>query len=81
MLLVHETDFQQTYPGHKHLDSVLLSVHGYCGPLLSRESHIYAFMYMASMGKLSQKFRWPSWIIYNQSYRQDAAESDRMKNG
>ena len=42
VLLVHETDFQQTYPGHKHLDSVLLSVHGYCGPLLS---HIYAYVH------------------------------------
>ena len=35
-------------------------------------------MYTASMGKLSQKFRWPSWVIYDQNYRQEAAESGKV---
>ena len=34
-------------------------------------------MYMASIAKLSQKFKWPSWVIYDHSYRQDAAENNK----
>ena len=31
--------------------------------------------YMATIAKLSLKFKWPSWIIYDQTFRQEAAES------
>ncbi len=28
--------------------------------------------YMASIAKASQKYRWPSWVIYDQNFRQEA---------
>ena len=31
-------------------------------------------LYQASIAKLSQKFKWPSWIIYDNSFRQEAAD-------
>ena len=31
-------------------------------------------LYQASITKLSQKFKWPSWIIYDNSFRQEAAD-------
>ena len=34
-------------------------------------------MYTASIAKLSQKFKWPSWVIYDHSYRQDVAENNK----
>ena len=32
-------------------------------------------LYAANIAKLSQKFRWPSWVIYDNSFRQEAAEA------
>jgi len=34
-------------------------------------------MYMSSIAKLSQKFKWPSWVIYDYSYWQDTAETNK----
>ena len=34
-------------------------------------------LYAANIAKLSQKFRWPSWVIYDNSFRQEAAETGR----
>ena len=31
--------------------------------------------YMATIAKASQKYRWPSWLVYDQNFRQQAAES------
>ena len=31
--------------------------------------------YMATIAKTCQKYRWPSWLVYNQNFRQQAAES------
>ena len=30
-------------------------------------------MYMATIAKLSKKFQWPSWIMYDHDFRQEAA--------
>ena len=49
--------------------AVLISQHNERTPSL--------LMYMASIAKLSQKFKWPSWIVYDHSYRQEAADSRR----
>ncbi len=38
-------------------------------------------MYAATVAKLSQKFRWPSWVVYNNSFRQEAAESGKTDWG
>ena len=35
-------------------------------------------MYMSSIAKLSQKFKWPSWVIYDHTIRQDADESRKL---
>ena len=32
-------------------------------------------LYAANIAKLSQKFCWPSWVIYENSFRQEAAEA------
>ena len=37
-----------------------------------------SLLYMASIEKLSQKFKWPSWVIYDHSYRQDEAENNKI---
>ena len=37
-----------------------------------------SLLYMASIEKLSQKFKWPSWVIYDHSYRQDGAENNKI---
>lgn len=34
-------------------------------------------MYMSTISKLSQKFKWPSWVIYDYTFRQEAAESGK----
>ena len=34
-------------------------------------------LYAATIAKLSQKFVWPSWVVYDNSYRQEAAEAER----
>ena len=31
--------------------------------------------YQAVIAKCSQKFRWPSWVVYDQNFRQEAAET------
>lgn len=33
--------------------------------------------YLSTIAKCSQKFRWPSWIVYDQNFRQDAAETGK----
>ena len=33
------------------------------------------FLYSATISRLSKKFRWPSWIIYDQQFRQEAADT------
>lgn len=33
------------------------------------------FLYSSLMAKLSKKFRWPSWIAYDQSFRREAADT------
>lgn len=35
-------------------------------------------LHTANIAKLSQKFRWPSWVIYDNSFQQEAAESGRV---
>ena len=35
------------------------------------------FMYSATIARLSKKFRWPSWIIYDQHFRQEAADTGK----
>ncbi len=34
-------------------------------------------MYQATIAKLSKKFKWPSWVIYDDSFRQ-AAETNKL---
>ena len=34
-------------------------------------------MYSATIARLSKKFRWPSWIIYDQYFRQEAADTGK----
>ena len=34
-------------------------------------------MYMSKISNLSSKFKWPSWVIYDQAIRQEAADSGR----
>lgn len=34
-------------------------------------------MYAASIARLSKKFRWPSWIVYDQYFRQEAADTGK----
>ena len=35
-------------------------------------------LYQSSIAKLSQKFKWPAWVIYDNSYRQEAADSAKL---
>ena len=35
-------------------------------------------LYQSSIAKLSQKFKWPVWVIYDNSYRQEAADSAKL---
>ena len=37
------------------------------------------FQYSAIVAKLSKKFRWPSWIIYDQQFRHEAADASNTK--
>ena len=32
------------------------------------------FVYLTLIAKCSQKYRWPSWVVYDQNFRQEAAE-------
>lgn len=34
-------------------------------------------MYMAGISKLSKKFKWPSWLVYDQNFRMEAAETGK----
>ena len=34
-------------------------------------------MYMSSIANLSNKYKWPSWLVYDNSYRQEAAEQGK----
>ena len=34
-------------------------------------------LYQSSIAKLSQKFKWPSWVIYDNAYRQEAADNSK----
>ena len=35
-------------------------------------------MYTAVVAKLSKKFKWPSWVIYDHNFRQDAADMGQL---
>ena len=35
-------------------------------------------LYQSSIAKLSQKFKWPAWVIYDNSYRQEAADTAKQ---
>lgn len=33
--------------------------------------------YLSTIAKASAKFSWPSWVVYDQNFRQEAADSGR----
>ena len=80
ILLLHETDFQQTKQLIPDINTWIQCFSVYTAIVVHYfpERATSMLMYTASMGKLSQKFRWPSWVIYDQAYRQEAAESGKV---
>ncbi len=51
----------------------------YSAVLLTRylERATSLLLYQATITKLSQKFKWPSWVVYDDSFRQEAAETNK----
>ena len=37
------------------------------------------FSYMATICKFSRQYKWPSWIVYNEQFRQEAAETGKLE--
>ncbi len=35
-------------------------------------------LYQKNIGYLSQRFRWPTWVRYNYSFRQEAADLGKL---
>ena len=52
----------------------------YAAIVLSRfpERSTSLMLYAGSIGRLSQRFKWPSWVIYDNAFRQEAAESGNL---
>ena len=44
----------------------------------STERGTSLLLYQSSIAKLSQKFSWPFWVIYDNSYRQEAADTGKL---
>ena len=37
------------------------------------------FSYMATICKFSRRYKWPSWIVYDEQFRQEAAETGKLE--
>ena len=51
----------------------------YAAVVLSKfpERRTSLLLYQSTIAKLSQKFNWPSWVMYDTSYRQEAADTGK----
>ena len=79
VVLLHATDYLQAKRLIPDLATWLQCFVIYIAVVTARypERQTSLLLYMSTMAKLSQKFKWPSWVIYDHSYRQDAAENHK----
>ena len=70
---------KETDPRHGHVDSVFCTLrcrdHG--KGAAGRAGDLFA--YMSTIAKASLKYKWPLWIVYDQNFRQEAADKG-LKN-
>ena len=79
MVLLQTSDYLQAKRLTPDLGTWLQCFAIYTAVVLTRspERATSLLLYAANTAKLSQKFRWPSWVIYDNSFRQEAAEAGR----
>lgn len=69
--------FQETYPGLGHLAPMLCRLHGSSHRYRTGQGLYspYLHIIMTTIAKASIKYTWPSWIVYDQNFRQEAADN------
>ena len=78
VLLVHAHDFIQQKRLIPDLATWVQSFSLYTAVLCSKSPERLTDMlgYMCQITRASQRFKWPSWVIYDQNFRQEAADRD-----
>ena len=78
VLLVHAHDFMQQKRLIPDLATWVQSFSLYTAVVCSKSPERLTDMlgYMCQITRASQRFKWPSWVIYDQNFRQEAADRD-----